>query len=190
MAFNLHAGIEMAEKHPLATGAGVFVIGLIGLYLMGAFKPAASGDASGSDPGAVSAYFGAEAAQAESGNQLQETQILAQASTAQALANDNAAQNIQTTWANAGVSQTTSNNDAALSLAPYAAQASLASDLAAIAASAPPTTTTTAKVSNGFGLFGLGASKSQTTTVSASPVSANISDELAGMLNGFHPQNG
>lgn len=60
--------VELAEKHPYATGAVVIVGGLGVLYLLGFFTKAPAANTGIADPAStVNAYYAAEAAQASAG---------------------------------------------------------------------------------------------------------------------------
>lgn len=149
------------KEHPYETAA-IAVGGLGLLYFMGLFGGGSSGGSNN-----AAAYYAAQAAQTQSGNQLQETQIAAQASTTQALAADYANTTNATTWANAAVTENQSNNQAATAMAPYGLESSLISGLTQVA-SLPPTVTT--KSSSGF--LGIGGGSSQVSTPNPASMSA------------------
>jgi len=177
---------EWVKEHPYTTGAIVLVGGLGIIFLLGN----RGGSASGSGDAATSAYFQAEAAQGIAGDQLQATQIAAQASTAQALIAANANENINSTWATADVTQTENTNAAQVSLAPYAAEAGLAQALVGVA-NAPPLTTTSSGQSHSSGFFGIGAHTSNynTVTETANPAAVSAEQYLTNLLNGFSTSN-
>jgi hypothetical protein len=174
--------IQWAEKHPIGTAGIVFGGGLVVLFLMGAFSGNSSND-SGADA-ATSAYFNAEEAQGVAGDELQATQIEAQASTAQDLINANANENINTTWANADTTEGAQNEATEEDIAPYQAVASLGSDLAGFANA--PNITTTSSNSTGPALFGLiPGSSSSTTTSKANPATTEAASSLGNLLGDF-----
>lgn len=182
--------IDFAKEHPVQAGAIVFVGGAAILYFLGFFGSSSSSSAnSGQD--AASAYYAAESAQGQAGDELQAVQIEEQAQTEQTALNDSASQNINSTWAGANVTTNASNNATALGLAPFQATESLYSALGGIA-SQPPLTSTSYNSSSNNGFFGLGASSSSGVTTSqvANP-SAVGADELLGDLvnNGYHAQS-
>ena len=184
--------VGFTEAHPVEVGVGVFGVGLLFLFATGAFSGGGGGSqaAQGSD---VSSYFAAEAAQGEAGDALQATQINAQASTTQALAADSAAQNIQSTWAATDLSETNSTNTANVQLAPFAAQVSIAGDVASAAvANSTPLTTTYQSSSANSGFFGIGASQSSTTgqKQTSNPVGAAATQELEGLFSSGFGSNG
>lgn len=173
--------VALAKKYPTETAiiAGVGVLGL--LYVFGFFGGGSSGG--GSNAAADAAYFSAQSAQAQAGDAVQVAQIQANASTAQAAIAGNVSTTNNTTWANADLSTTENNNQAATAVAPFAAQETLYNDLASIAAQPPIVTT---KSSSGF--FGIGASTKQSVT--PNPSATNASDLLSQLItentgNGF-----
>lgn len=105
-----------AEEHPVALGAGIFVGGLVLLYLLGYIGGGSSSSTSSSAASNTSlaqAYYAAEAAQTVAGTQLQLGQTAAAAQTAQAQIQANAAQAINAANDAAAVATTQSNNTAA-----------------------------------------------------------------------------
>jgi hypothetical protein len=182
---------KVYTEHPvIATLAtligGYFVLSAIGLIGTGGGN---GGGGSGGDTAAVAAYYSAQSAQAQSGNQLQEAQILAQAATAQTLIKTNADVANQTTWAATQLALQQDNNQTAMSLAPYSVEEELVSTLGHIA-SLPPTTATSTKSSQLFGgLFGpdIGKSSKTTTTVTPNPNAASAAQLLASLSDNLWP---
>lgn len=175
---NLQGAAHWAGEHPVIIAGGVFVIG--GLLLL-----VLSGNNGSANSNLGSAYFAAQAAQGVSGNQLQATQIAAQASTTQALAADTAAVTIYTQLSGDQLAGIKDTNATSAAIAPYAAYSAISGDLAGIAANAPPITTTVNKSNSGF--LGIGASKSSTTTVTPNPIAVSAADEISGFLHGLIP---
>lgn len=157
--------IEWAKSHPVP--AGLILVGGGFVVLMVLRGSGGSGSASAADSTNAAAYYAAQAEQTQSGNQVQMTQIAAQAATAQAAIQAGADTTNATTWANAAVTQDQSNNAASMALAPYQVQESAISSLSSLA-SLPPVTTT--KSSNGF--FGIGASTKTTSAPDPAAIAA------------------
>jgi hypothetical protein len=171
--------LEFAKAHPVEVGIGVFGAGLLFILLTSHGSSGGTTDAS--------AYYAAEAATAQSGNQLAAIQDQDTAQTAQTLITANAAQNIQTTWANADTTINSQNTQAQIATAPYAAEVGLGGDIAQVAA-LPPLTTTTTNQSKNNGLFGLfgSSSNSVTTSQQANPNATTAIAQLTQLLqNGF-----
>lgn len=170
--------IEYVKHNPVVGGLGVFVIGLGALYLLGFFKSAPADNGAG-------AYYSAVVADAQSGNQLQETYVTSAAATAQAQIAADAYSNVQTTWAGTQLGITNSNNATALglqanqnstniALAPYQTENTLINNLGSVAGQ----TTQTSSSSNGF--FGIGAGSN--TTVAPTPLATSSGEALANLL--------
>lgn len=105
-----------AEDHPVALGAGIFVGGLVLLYLLGYIgggSSSSTSSSSASNSSLAQAYYAAEAAQTVAGTQLQLGQTAAAAQTAQTQIQANAAQAINAANDAAAVATTQSNNQAA-----------------------------------------------------------------------------
>jgi hypothetical protein len=171
--------LKIAEAHPVATGIGVFVVGLIILMMM-----KGGGSSGGStDASLGAAYYGALAAQSHDSTELAIAQTGAVASTAQAQIGADAATHIQDTWAATNIANTISNNSAAMSMAPYASEAHLYDTLAEIA-NAPPITTTSS--SQGFQALGFGFGGGTKTTTTANPNATAAENFLLSYANGNH----
>ena len=183
---NVRGVVILAEKHPVIAGVSVFGVGLILLYMFGGLGKS-SGSADGGSSNA-SAFYAAESAQNVAGDQLQATQIGAQASTTQALASDAAGVTVQQTWAATDLAESNANNSTAITLAPFEVEGQLVNTLGAVAA-LPPVTTVSNASNGGFSLFGLklGGSNKTTTTTAPSPAATAAGQELSGLLNGFVP---
>jgi len=179
--------LEWAKSHPLETGGIVFVGGLGALYFLGFFSSgSSSGNAQATDD--TAAYYAAESAQAQAGDELQAVQIQSNAATAQTALNDAATVSTNDTWASTNLATTQSNNATSIALAPYQVQETAYNDLAAVA-SQPPVVTTTTSSNSSSGFFGIGAGSSTSTNQTVSPnQAADTSAELLGELvsNGFN----
>lgn len=177
----ISAAFKWASEHPVPTAVGVFAVGAILLLMTRNTSAGASGDAT-----SAAAYYAAEAQQGISGNQLAETQIVAQAATTQALAATAADVTNNTTWANVSLANTANNNAAALALAPYGVESQLIDSITQTAA-LPPITTTTTKSSGGFKtLFGsIGGGSKTSTIVSPNPSAEQALEELNQLLGGL-----
>lgn len=163
-----------AQSHPVAIGVGVFAIGGLFLLMRGRSSAPAPNTAG------VDSYFAAQAAQSQAGAAIQIATLETAAQTAQTktLADASVANN--TTWANADVSMTQSNNQASMAAAPYAFESQLVDALATVAAT--PGTVTTSKSS---GFFGIGGGSKQNVTFS--PASIQAGNLLSSFANGFYP---
>ena len=175
--------IAFAEKHPVPTGIGVVVVGLIMIYVLTP-KGGGGGTNTASDAAAASAYYAASSAQAQAGDAVQMAQIQANAATTIALGSDAASVTNNNTWSATNQAENADNNATAITLAPFAVQSQAVAALNT-AAQAPNITTVTHSTDNGF--FGIGGGSSNTTTVSPNPVAVNAIDELNTLINGFHP---
>jgi hypothetical protein len=179
---------KVYKDHPVVATLATLIGGYFVLSAIGLIGGGRGGDGSGSDTAAVAAYYSAQGTQAQSANQLQEAQILAQAQTAQTLITTNADVSNNTTWANTQLALQQDNNQTAMSLAPYSVEEELVSTLGSIA-SLPPTTTTTSKSSSLLdGLFGgLGKSSKTTTTVTPNPNAQSAAQILAQLSDSLWP---
>lgn len=186
MPFDLKAVTSFAKEHPVELGVGVAVVGLGALYVLGFFSSSSS--PGGVDPNLASAFYGAQAQEAASGNALQMTEINAKTAEAIAQIEGGVSTTNATTWANTDLAMTVSNNQTAMAAAPYAVESDAISAYAAIA-SLPPTTTTTTKKSSGFlglgALFG-GGSKSTVTKQTPNPAAVNAAQNLSTLINGLY----
>lgn len=172
--------VTWAEENPVMAGGAVVVLGLGVLWVLGYFN----GGGGGGDASAQ-AYYAAVAADAQSGNALQATQIAANASTAQTLIQASADVQNNQTWADLQHFTQQTNHDTVLGLAPYHQTEALISALGSVA-NQPPTVTESSKSSKGFGLFGLhigGGSKS-VQTVTPAPGSTAALDALTHLTDG------
>lgn len=171
--------ITWAEENPVMAGGAVVVLGLGVLWVLGYFNSGGTADHS------VEAYYSAVAADAQSGNALQATQIAANASTAQTLIKASADVQNNQTWADLQHFTQQTNHDTVLGLAPYHQTEALISALGSVA-NQPPTVTESSKSSKGFGFFGLnigGGSKS-VQTVTPAPGSTAALDALTHLMDG------
>lgn len=165
--------LEWVKSHPLETGGIVFAVGLVGLWMLGLFGSSSS-SASGADAASASedaAYYNAEAQQGEAGDELQATEIAAQASTDQTALNDTASVTENSTWATTSEDESNSQETEAEALAPYATESQLISTLGSVAA-LPPVISTNAN----SGFLGIGASSS--TSANPEPQSLLAESEL------------
>jgi hypothetical protein len=177
-----------AKEHPVMLGVGVFAVGGLFLLLMSQGQGGGSNSSSGGQAGSdASAYYAAESADDQAGDNVQIAQINAQATTAQTQLNDAAYTSVQSTWASTQLQEQQGQNATAITLAPDTIASSLITALGQIA-SLPPTTTTTSKSSSGF--LGIGSGKSTTTTTTANPSSVAATSALDELLSGYFPQNG
>ena len=182
--------ISYVKENPLIIGAGVFGIGAIYLLSRAGGGGNAAGQVAQANSTATAAYYAAESAQGTSGNQLMQTQIEANAATAIAQIQAGTSTTNNTTWANADVTQTLSNNQTAVTIAPIQAQATTAQDLIGSltqVAELPGTTTTSNSKSDGF--LGIGGSNKTTTTTTPNPAAAAASSELASLESFFYPSH-
>lgn len=176
MADMLHQAGDYLHKHPV-----MIVGGVLALYVAWNLLRGGGG---GGDTSGAAAFYQAQSADAISGNQLQATQIAAQAQTAQVLDTNAANVTIQGHWADTALAETTSNNQAAVSMAPYAVESNLISTLGQVA-SLPPTTTTK---SSGWNFLGIG-SQSTSTTVHQNPNAGAAGSALDQLATGLYPQH-
>jgi hypothetical protein len=188
MALGLSSAVSWAKGHPVALGLGVFGLGLAALFLTGNLGGGGGGAASqaASDGASTSAYFAAESAQAQAGDQLQAVQIEAGASTAQALSSNATQLAVQQLWATSAATQDAADNAAAVQLAPYQAQATIAGDLTQLGLASPTVTTVTGGSKTSFlpGIFGplFSSTKAPTSTTTASPALLAATQQLSGFL--------
>lgn len=115
----------LAEKHPLATGAIVFVGGLVLLYLLGYLGSAGSSSTSSNPGNGAAAFYQAEAAQTASGNALQAAQLQTAAAVAINGQNTQAYTAAQKVWANTSLGQTSMNAKTAQAQAADAANVAI-----------------------------------------------------------------
>lgn len=187
------SAITWVKEHPVETGGIVFVGGMGVLWILGVFSGGSS-SASAGDPNA-SAYYAAQAAQAQAGDALQAVQIQSAAATAQTALNDSASTSTNATWAATDLATQQSNNATTVTttamndqteedIAPYQVESNLISTLGQVAS--VPGSTSTVSSSNG-GFFGIGASSSTYQTYTPNPAAVDASGFLGELLsNGFH----
>lgn len=178
--------VELVKKHPVITGAVVFVGGLALLSIFGAFGGSKSGGSSDSAGQANAAsYFGAETANAQAGDAVQIAAIQTQGATAQTSLNDSAAISINQTQAAAGQEINDSNNATSITLAPFGVEAAIAAALSAIgvAGAENPVGSTSTSTNNGF--FGIGGGTSTTHTISPNPAASGSEETLQQILAQF-----
>jgi hypothetical protein len=177
--------VQLVEKHPILTGAVVFVGGLALLTMFGLLGGSKGSSSGAGNSGEVSDYFGAETANAQAGDAVQIAAIQAQAGTAQTSLNDTAAVTINGVNTAASTEINDSNNATAISLAPFGVEAAIASALEAIgvAGAENPLSSTSTSTNNGF--FGIGGGTSTTHTISPNPAAGEAGETLQQILNGF-----
>jgi hypothetical protein len=182
--------LAYAKSHPVPVAIGAVVV-VGGIYLLTRGGGSAQGQVAQANATATSAYYSAESAQGVAGDQLQATQIAANAAVAQAqiaagMSTTNTANTNATTLA-----VTQANDATATALAPYQVQGQLVTTLGQVA-SLPGTTTTTTTNSGNSGFFGIGASKSSntTTTTAPNPAALSAAAELQALEQQFNPMNG
>lgn len=102
----------IAEDHPVATGAVIFVGGVLILYMLGYIGGGSAASASSNNAGVAAAYYNAEAAQTVAGTQLQIAQANNTAATAQAQIAADAATKINAAQVAGATAINQSNNQA------------------------------------------------------------------------------
>lgn len=187
---NFKGAISYAESHPVPVGLGVFVIGLVVVYLFSR-NSAASSDPSGqiaqANSVATSAYYAAEGQQGAAGDALQTAMVNANAAVAINGQNTGASVTNNTTWANTDLAETTSTNAAATAIAPYNTENNLISTLGTVAQQ-PGTVVTTQSTDDGF--LGIGGGSSTSTKVVPNPAATSAATELASLETMFNPMHG
>jgi hypothetical protein len=181
--------ISYVKSNPLVIGVGLFGIGAIYLLSRGS-GGAAAGQIAQANSTATAAYYAAESAQGTAGDQLAMAQINANAATSIAGIQAGTSVTNNTTWANADVTQTLSNNQTALAIAPVQAQAQTAQDLIGSLtqiAELPATTSTSTSKDGGF--FGIGGGSKTTTTTTPNPAAATATAQLASLESLFYPSH-
>jgi hypothetical protein len=182
--------IGYAKAHPVKTGAIVFGGGLVALFLFRGLSGGSGGSGgSSADDSLNSAYFAAESAQAQAGDQLQAVQDQDQATTAQTLIGANASVINNQTWAQAqeqsnddNITITGLNDATSVQIAPYAVQSALVSALGTTA-SQPGGIVTNSSSNNGFfGLFGGSQSSQSYVANPAATAAAGTLASLAGAI--------
>jgi len=117
--------LKWVEAHPAESAiigvGGVVVV----MWMLGFFSSAPASSADSGSANMAAAYYAAEAQQAVVGGQIQVATIAAAASTAQAVAGDTAAVQINGQNTNASIKMTKSNNATAATIADQANQTSL-----------------------------------------------------------------
>lgn len=158
------------KSHPMETAllAGVSLVALYYLFSSG------SGGEQSQQGALQSAYFAAETTQAQTGAAIQVANINAGASVAEAQLAAGTQQNSDNVWSSTALAETQSNNQAATSALPYAAEDNIVNALSNVASQ----TQTSQTKSSGF--FGLGAgAKSVTTSTPAAMQASTYLDEIA-----------
>lgn len=84
MAVTFSGAADFAKEHPLGTAAGIFVGGLLLLYMLGYIGHSAAPAGGGGDGGLAQSYYAAEAAQTQAGAAIQIAQGQTVAQTAMA----------------------------------------------------------------------------------------------------------
>ena len=125
------AVLEWVKSHPVEAGVGGAVVIVGALYVLGYFG-GSSNASGGTDPN-VAAYFGAQAAQAQSGNELAAIQATNAAQTAQAQIAADASVKNNAIWASVQTDTNATNVHLAQINDPYAVQGQLISTIGQIA---------------------------------------------------------
>lgn len=108
--------IKWAAEHPVPTGIGVVVVGLIILWALGAFKGGGGASTVATGDTGSAAFFAAQAAQAQANDQVQLAQIVTGAATAQAGIASTTSITNNTTWANTQEQEAENDNQSELNL--------------------------------------------------------------------------
>lgn len=186
--------LPFIKKHPVETGAAVFVGGFVLIYAFKLFG--GGGGQQSSDGGLGAAYLAAQSAEAQSGNALQAVQVQTAADTAQAQINARASIANNSVWAGAqqfgdttGVQVARVNATAAERIAPYQVQSGLIAALGGVA-SQPGSTVTSSDSTNILGLFGSSETSSAYVPNPAATSASQVLGNLAGHLTSGTPTTG